>query len=119
MTLRKRNKFTTISNSALMDQRLSYKAKGLLVMLLSRPDGWTFRVEWLMSQSQDGKEAVRAGLKELEDCGYLKRKARRADDGRLEGWIWFVTDEPQDDGSDLPDEPECGKTAEPSDGSTE
>ena len=119
MTLRKRHKFTTISNSALLDQRLSYKAKGLLVMLLSRPDGWTFRVDWLVKQSQDGREAVRSGLKELEDYGYLKRRPRRVDGGRLQGWIWFVTDEPQDDGSDLLDEPECGSTAELPDVSTD
>ena len=111
MTLRKRHKFTTISNTALLDQRLSYKAKGLLVMLLSRPDGWTFRVDWLVKQSNDGITAVRSGLKELEDYGYLKRLPRRAN-GHLEGWQWFVTDEPRDDGSDLPNETECGTIAE-------
>lgn len=119
MTLRKRNRFTTISNAALLDRRLSYKAKGLLVMLLSRPDGWTFRVEWLVSQSQDGREAVRSGLQELEEAGYLRRTARRAESGRLEGWMWFVTDDPADVGEGLPDEIEAIDGENPSDGATE
>lgn len=117
MQLRKRNKFTIIANAALLDQRLSFKAKGLLALLLSRPDGWNFRVEWLVNQSQDGREAVRSGLKELEDCGYLKRIPRRVNN-HLEGWDWFVTDEPKDNGTDLPNETECGATAEPPDDST-
>lgn len=119
MQLRKRNKFTIIANAALLDQRLSFKAKGLLALLLSRPDGWNFRVEWLVNQSQDGREAVRSGLKELEAAGYMKRQARRVEGGRLEGWVWFVTDDPADTGEGLPDEPENPDEGDSSDGLTE
>lgn len=119
MQLRKRNKFTIIANAALLDQRLSFKAKGLLALLLSRPDGWNFKVEWLVNQSQDGREAVRSGLKELEAVGYLKRQARRVEGGRLEGWVWFVTDDPADTGEGLPDEPENPDEDDSPDGLTE
>lgn len=63
--------FAQIANSALRDRRLSYKARGLLAMVLSHTGEWEATIEWLCEQSdEDGKTAVQSALKELTDLGY-------------------------------------------------
>lgn len=63
--------FAQIANSALRDQRLSYKARGLLAMVLSHTGEWTASRNWLVQQSDiDGRVAVQAALNELTDLGY-------------------------------------------------
>jgi hypothetical protein len=73
--------FTQVRNDVARDRRLSYKARGLLVTMLSYPDYWRFRVDDLVKGSPDGRHAVTTGLRELEDAGYLKRRKYRLPDG--------------------------------------
>lgn len=65
--------FRTINLSATHDDRLSWRAKGLHTYLVSRPDGWEFNVSDLRNRAKDGRDAVYAGLRELEEFGYLRR----------------------------------------------
>ena len=65
-----RNRYTIISKVPLEDGRLSWKARGLLSYLLSKPDNWTVVVAHLVKEAPDGRDSVRAGLRELEDAGY-------------------------------------------------
>lgn len=60
--------FVMMDKTFLEDDRLSYKAKGLLAYLLSKPDDWKVIVGNLVNSSKDGKASVYAGLKEL---GYM------------------------------------------------
>jgi len=39
-TKAKTTNFTQISNEVLLDERLSFKARGILALLLSRPKNW-------------------------------------------------------------------------------
>jgi hypothetical protein len=91
--LRKRTKYATIANAALEDSTLSLKAKGLLALLLSRPDGWVYRFDWIVKQSQDGRDSVAAGLKELEVAGYLKRVQSLQQGGRFGVPEYHITDD--------------------------
>lgn len=73
--------FTIISNSALRDERLSWKARGLLAYLLSMETGWQTSVRRLATVAPDGKSAVETALAELQAAGYLERvQTRGADD---------------------------------------
>lgn len=74
--------FTVLSNDLIEDSRLSFKARGLLAYLLSRPDGWQTDAGRLASQGPDGRSAILAGLKELEKAGYLKRTRSQGERGR-------------------------------------
>lgn len=65
--------FTTVENSIFKDGRLSLKAKGLFCYMLSKKDGWSFSSERISMDNNDGRDGVRAGLKELESHGYLAR----------------------------------------------
>lgn len=77
------DRFTVLSTASIEDPRLSFKAVGLLTYLLSRPDEWTVHHLQLASSHADGAASVLAGLKELEDCGYLERTKTRGEHGRL------------------------------------
>lgn len=76
------NNFVMLDKTFLEDERLSFKAKGILAYLLSKPDNWKVIVGNLVKYSKDGKSAVYAGLKELKECGYYVKTPIRSEDGR-------------------------------------
>lgn len=69
----KRN-FTQVSNDLINDQRLSWKAKGLLIYLLSKPPNWTAKINDLYKKSTDGYSSLRSGIEDLVLCGYMELK---------------------------------------------
>jgi hypothetical protein len=92
--------FAQIHNAALADGRLSFKARGILAFLLSRPPGWKTSAEKLAKSGIDGERAVKSGLKELEAHGYLQRSRTHADgsDPAHPAGTWIhnqvITDQP-------------------------
>lgn len=112
---RRRQNFTVIPNEAIDDERMSFRARGLLAYLLSRPDGWTTSAERLASVATEGRDAVRTALREIEDAGYLRRTVSRVG-GRFAS-DWQVVDEPERETSDgEPGESENTPERETSDG---
>lgn len=87
--------FTVLTNAVLRDERLSYKARGLLACLLSQPPGYSVNALRLAEASPDGRVAVQSGLRELEACGYLRRDRQRRPDGTFQA-ISVVYEAPQD-----------------------
>lgn len=65
------NPFVMIDRRPLEDDKLSWKAKGVLAYLLSRPDNWIVRLGDLVKRSPDGVYAVRGAIKELKDAGHV------------------------------------------------
>lgn len=80
------NNFVMMDKGFLEDVRLSYKAKGILAYLLSKPDNWKVVVGNLVNYSKDGKASVYAGLKELSEFGYYKKIPIRDDKGHFVRW---------------------------------
>lgn len=89
-----RERYVIISKVGLEDERLSWKARGLLAYLLSKPDNWTVLVAHLVKQSPDGRASVRSGLMELREAGYITSERSRDDDGQFDGWETQVFEEP-------------------------
>ncbi|QDH93298.1 helix-turn-helix DNA binding domain protein [Microbacterium phage Cressida] len=89
-------RFAQIANAALRDERLSWKARGLLAYLLSHREGWRTSVSRLSRMAPDGRDSVRAGLNELIEHGYVIRSEDRIRDarGRLGDYEYTVTDFP-------------------------
>ncbi len=74
------------------DSRLSWKACGILDYLLTRPDGWDFYLNDIITRHRDKRDSCRSGLKELKACGYLRLKPRSEG-----GWTWWVSEHPLDE----------------------
>lgn len=80
--------FTIVNNRVLEDRQLSWKARGLLVYLLSRPDDWECRTAHLVRIAPDGIHTVRSALRELEDARYIRRHRRQDRNGH---WLMYTT----------------------------
>jgi len=83
--------FAQIANSALRDRRLSFKARGLLAMVLSHSGEWQATAEWLEAQSEpDGRHTIQTALNELTALGYRAVRRERLPDGRVQTLVdWF------------------------------
>ncbi len=83
-----------MSNFHLRDRNLSNKARGLLSTMLSLPDDWDYTTRGLASICKDGVDSITAQLKELEVCGYLVRRRRRDERGRMCDVEYIIYEEP-------------------------
>lgn len=93
--------FTQIPNEWLRDSRLTFKARGLLAMLLSHSAGWSLSMGTIAEQNQEGRDAIRTAIQELEESGYLKR-TQVNENGRFGEAIWTTTDPTDFPSSDFP-----------------
>lgn len=86
--------FTRVPNAAINDERLDLKARGLLLLMLSKPDGWTFRERHLAKAAGVGRDQLRAAMQTLIDAGYVMR-TRESEDGKPPVCVTRVYDMPQ------------------------
>jgi predicted transcriptional regulator len=89
----KNENYVVVDKVFVNDDRLSWKAKGIMIYLLSLPDDWKFYVEELVTHAKDGEKAFRSGFKELEKYGYVKRFPVR-DGNRIVEWDTTVYENP-------------------------
>lgn len=91
--------FTVMSNYHLRDQNLSLKAKGLLSMMLSLPDEWHYSIRGLTAICKEGVSSISATIRELEDCGYVRRHQPIVD-GKFQEIEYIIYENPQSKSSD-------------------
>ena len=89
------NPFVMMDKRVLADPKLSYKAKGILAYLLSRPDNWIINISDVVNHSPDGEFAIRTGIKELIIAGYVQRKVERNERHQIVRWVIEVYEQPQ------------------------
>ena len=90
----KRSNYTVVDNTFIRDMKLSMKAKGLMLLMLSLPPEWDYSVAGLSAICKEGMTAIRGALKELEDCGYLRRERRNNEKGYFV-YEYILTEIPQ------------------------
>lgn len=83
--------FTIVSNAIIRDERLTLKARGLGIWLLSHSEGWELSIRSIVEQTGAGAEAIQSGLKELEVAGYLTRH-QVTEKGRFGSMIYEISD---------------------------
>jgi len=83
------NPFVMMDKRIFANTSLSWKAKGILGYLLSKPDDWVIRISDLIKQSTDGRDAVYSGVKELRKAGYVELVDVRNESGKIISWGIF------------------------------
>lgn len=93
-----------MSNIHLRDRTLPLKAKGLLSLILSLPDGWDFTLKGLAKLSADGLDSTRSAIKALEASGYIIRRQLYDEQGHFSKNEYTVFESPQSrsPSSDMP-----------------
>lgn len=104
--VQKNSNYTVMSNYHLNDERLSYKAMGILSRILSLPPDWNYSLAGLATKVRDSIYSVRSGINELEDCGYITRRQTRTPDGKLGPSEYLVYENPNDNPAYHPSEDE-------------
>ena len=102
--------FVTVHKSFIHDDNLSWKAKGILLYLLSRPDDWRIYETELNKHSSDGRDSLRTGIKELEEAGYIHRTRRRNEKGQLREYEYQVFEQPNQIGKTYVGKTNIGKS---------
>jgi hypothetical protein len=73
---------------------MSFKARGLLAYMLSKPDHFKFYLDELVKHTTEGKDSIRAGLKELETLGYVHRYSTKNERGKIISWELDIYESP-------------------------
>ena len=93
---KKEKNYTVLDNTFIKDERLSWKAKGLMTYLLSLPDDWTIHFSEIEKHSTDGKSALRTAINELKEYGYLKAEQKR-ENNRFAEMVYIIIENPAED----------------------
>lgn len=96
--------FTTLPNELIRDNRLSWKAMGLLVYLLAHPANFRLNLVYLARQRPSGRDATRSALRELEAAGYVRIERSHDSRGRFSTTTWMVSQTP-----DFRPDPPCSE----------
>ena len=93
--IEKTRDYTVMSNHHLRNTDLSLKAKGLLSLMLSLPEEWDYTTKGLARICKDGVDSICAGVRELEDHGYVVREHVRNANGQLGAIEYTILEQPR------------------------
>lgn len=93
--IEKTRDYTVMSNHHLRNTDLSLKAKGLLSLILSLPEEWDYTTKGLARICKDGVDSICAGVRELEDHGYVVRERVRNANGQLGAIEYTILEQPR------------------------
>ena len=96
----KTSDYTVMSNSHFKIKDMSLKAKGLLSLILSLPDGWDYSVSGFCAMCKENQSAIKSALDELKQFGFLtitKRMPDETSSGRIE-YEYNIYETPQNQG---------------------
>jgi hypothetical protein len=98
--------YTVVSNQAIEDSRLSFRARGVLIWLLAKPEGWVVSKSAIANAGSESAHAIDAVFTELYSLGYLTQSHEHRTDGKLAGTVITVHERP---GHDTPTSPRLGE----------
>lgn len=92
---KRENPYVMIDKRMIEDGALSWKAKGILAYLLSKPPGWIVMRQDIVNHSSDGLDSVQSGMQELKELGYAALINAQGEDGKTMGKRWVVAERPE------------------------
>jgi hypothetical protein len=86
--------YTMVCNAVLRDRSISLRGKGLYALVFSKPSGWIFHEKALPAESTEGRDALRAAMKELLTARWVQKCQRlRADMPKVSATVlWYTLD---------------------------
>ena len=90
----KNNPYLIVNKTSIDDNGLSWKATGLHIYLLAKPDDWHVYLSQLMTAKKDGKDSTSSAINELLENGYIIRKAIK-NDGKYRGYDYDIYEDPR------------------------
>ena len=101
--IEKTRDYTVMANHHLRNTELSLKAKGLLSLMLSLPEEWDYTTKGLARICKDGVDSICAGVRELEEHGYVVRERIRNPNGQLGAIEYTILEQPQEPKREKPE----------------
>lgn len=98
---RQESEYVSILKAPIQDANLSWKAKGLLIYLLSLPEDKTIKISDITEFASDGESSLRSGIRELRDAGYIRQETIRNSKGVITGTEYVVREYPDMDKPDV------------------
>jgi len=86
--------YVTIHKGFLENAVLSWRAKGILPYLLSKPDDWIVQIKDIIAHAKESKVAVRSAIQELLLQRYLSKSTRR-ESGKFVRFEYDVYESPR------------------------
>lgn len=93
-TIKESGDFVTVHKAFVFDNKLSAKAKGILLYFLSRPDNWQIYTSEVVKHMDDGQKSINSGIQELIKSKYVHRIQKRTDNGVFNGYEYLVYEKP-------------------------
>lgn len=93
-TVKQDGDFVLVHKQFIYDPKLSARAKGILLYLLSRPNDWQIYTSEIQKHMTDGIKSVNSAVKELINAGYIKRALKRSEKGTFKGYEYLVYEIP-------------------------
>ena len=100
--------FTQIENGTLRRPDLSFKAKGVLALVLGLKEGSATDAKSLAVYATDGRDAIRSAKRELRELGHLVTIRSQDDAGR-----WTTVEHYFEVPVDIEPKPGCPASADP------
>ena len=107
---RREHPFTIIDTRILENENISWRAKGMLSYLISRPPNWKILIVDLVKRSTEGREACYSALAELGRNGYLSYDSVR-EKGKFVRADYTIFEEPDPKMAEKWHEAVAGRTA--------
>lgn len=82
--------FVIIDKRPLENAVLSWRAKGLLAYLLTKPDNWVVVMTDLIVRSKDKRQSTQKAFHELRDAGHATLEVVRNERGQIIGKEWHI-----------------------------
>lgn len=88
------NNFVMVSKNITRDKNIGLTERGLLLTLMSLPDGWNLSIKGLAQILPDGKDKISKAMNNLIDSGYITREQERGFHGSFGANVLVIHETP-------------------------
>jgi hypothetical protein len=87
----KKQQFTKVPTWIINSPHLSAIQKSICAYVLSKPQGWVFRMTEMRKHFREGRDAIRDAIRTLSASGVLKKRSLRDPKGLFKGYEYVIS----------------------------